>query len=396
MKLDPIFIHSLFRSGSTYLFYVFRRSIAKYWCYQESIHEMITYVNEEPQRLNSKEFSSFEVLRHPYIGEGYFHELMMIWPAWKNMLPGDAVYDGYFSPPNIDIGIPYLQTLIQVARGRPVFQECRTSGRISTLKRTLGGFHIYLFRNPWDQWWSYKINRYFDVANLLIINAPNAPTPVRLAREALSIEDWTHSNVEYGFQYYWEKYLSSEESYLVFYLIWCLGLSEGMRYADLLLSIDRLTDSSSYRIEIQNQLKGVCIDEIDFSDCRVPQGRYLDQDLSFFRPLEERVHQWLINGGWTLDHLQQVQDLRFKFQPKLLDKSIEKNSPLYLTEQVSQARELARHYETTIAEYEISEKQIKLTLETIYVSRSWRVTFPLRWISQRLRRITKSVGIGGG
>jgi len=47
----PIYIHSLFRAGSTYLFHVFRRSKAGYWCYQEPLHEVAFIAKHNPDIL---------------------------------------------------------------------------------------------------------------------------------------------------------------------------------------------------------------------------------------------------------------------------------------------------------------------------------------------------------
>lgn len=180
MSKSPIFIHSLFRAGSTYLFNVFRRSAADYYCYQEPLHEMAIYAREEPNLLlidHSDE--KVRLLRHPKIGEIYFQELYDAWPTWKNTISVFAVYNGYFAPPDADVGIPFWKSLIDATQRIPVFQECRTAGRIAAIKNQLGGHHIYLWRNPWDQWWSYKVVSYFDIANQLIINAPNSPPAVQ-------------------------------------------------------------------------------------------------------------------------------------------------------------------------------------------------------------------------
>jgi len=351
MNQAPIFVHSLFRSGSTYFFNVFRCSERGFWCYQEPLHEAVIGANEEPNKLlDDSEDKLVEDLRHPSLNANYYHELVQIWPAWKNCLEEKAVYDGYFAPPDQDVGVKYLQALVQAAKGVPMFQECRTAGRIARIKTEIGGIHIYLWRNPWDQWWSYKVSRYFDVANLLIINAPNAPLPVRHLRHAMNIEECIHDSIAEGFTYYWNKPSTAAESYLIFYLLWCLGLHEGIKSADLMLSIDRLSDSADYQSVVQTRLKGAGIEGLDFSDCRIPQGRYLEQEQAFFRTLEDKVHQWLLDGGWTQSDIDQIHMLRQKNQPACWNTPIENLAPADLLEQAVRARELAKRFETTQAE----------------------------------------------
>jgi len=350
MNKSPIFIHSLFRAGSTYMFNVFRRSELRYWCYQEPLHEVAVLARDEPEiLLEDHGEEKARLLRHPLMNNKYFQELHDTWPAWRDALSESAVYSGYFAPPNIDIGISYWRALIDAARGRPVFQECRTSGRIDAIKEQLGGYHIYLWRNPWDQWWSHKVAPYFDAANRLIINAPNAPSAVLALRDALGLEAYPHDDIRGAFAYYGETPLGSEESYLVFYLLWCLGLSEGNRHAQLLLNIDRLSDSLNYQKEIQAKLEKAGVAAIDLSDCAVPQGRYFDQDLAFFGTLEEKVHNWLIEGGYSQNDYDKIHALRQQFRPASWSKPIGTLSFQDVTEQAKRARALVVRLETSAA-----------------------------------------------
>ena len=351
MNMPPIFIHSLFRAGSTYLFKAFRRSDVEYWCYQESLHEAVIDANDKPENLiQGRGEDLVKKLRHPRIDVPYFQELYDTWPAWKGTLSASAIYNGYFAPSNADIGISYWRALAKVAKGRPVFQECRTAARIGAIKEQLGGYHISLWRNPWDQWWSYKVAQYFDVANQLIINAPNSPAPVRVLRSALGFETYSHVDIAETFAHFWVKPLSAEESYLVFYLLWCLGLQEGAKHAHLMLNIDRLSDSPAYRDEVQKQLEAAGIIGIDFSDCHIPQGVYSEQDNVFFVALEDKVYGWLKAGGWSQHDLNQVQALRQQFSPASWREPIGALTTLDLAEQATRARALVRRFETKVAE----------------------------------------------
>lgn len=359
MNKQPIFIHSLFRAGSTYLFQVFRRA-SGCWSYQEPLHEIAYFSRHRPTLLNVDHGESKTVLlRHPKLEEGYFRELLDVWPSWRETITPGAIYNSYFNPPLADIGIAYWQSLIDASKGRPVFQECRTSGRIGAIKAALGGYHIYLWRNPWDQWWSYKVTPYFDTANQLIIRAPNAPGPVILLRKELGLQDDMPEDLFEALAHYSRRPLTSEQSYLIFYLLWCLGLREGLAHADTLLNIDRLSDSSVYREEIQVALQQAGIPDIDFSDCRVPQGLYLEQDRAFFEPLEDRVHQWLLAGGWAPQQIEQLQTLRLEFTPAVWALALSECSPEDLAEQAHRGRALSRRLETDLA-----QKVITLTETT--------------------------------
>lgn len=352
MSKSPIFIHSLFRAGSTYLFMVFRRSTESYWCYQEALHEVVGEARNNPTRLLADDLAheAMAFHRHPRLDTGYFTELHSVWPAWADHFSESSVFAGYFAPPDANIGISYWRSLIQASKGRPVFQECRTPGRIGAIKAALGGFHIYLWRNPWDQWWSYKVAPYFDTANQLIVRAPHAPEPVIRLRQALGMGDDAPAGVAAALEYFGARPQNSEKSYLVFYMLWCLGLREGMRHADVMLNIDRLSDSSAYRDETLDALREAGVSGLDLSDCHVPQGQYLKEDRRFFEALEERVHNWLREGGWTHEELQALQAMRQRFEPLAWDAPAASCSPAETLEQASRARALARRYETHLAD----------------------------------------------
>lgn len=288
--------------------------------------------------------------RHPKLDKPYFQELAQAWPVWKEVVNEQIIYEAYFEAQGEDIGISYWQALAKAAQGRPVFQECRTSGRIHAIKNQMDGKHIYLWRNPWDQWWSYKVTSYFDVANQLIVHARHAPPSVRCMLTELKLPGYEGRDLAGAFAFYSEQLLTSEQSYLIFYLLWCLALREGLENSDLMLNIDRLSDSAEYQFATLTQLKDAGIDGLDFSDCRVPQGRYLDRDQKFFAALEWRVHQWLTKDGWGHTDIEKIQALRQQYQPRSWSASIAQLSPAEIAEQASRARDLAMRFETNLAE----------------------------------------------
>ena len=62
---EPVFIHSLFRAGSTYLFNCFRRSPFGYWCYQEPLNEYLVNAVNMPGKLLELHEENATHLRHP-------------------------------------------------------------------------------------------------------------------------------------------------------------------------------------------------------------------------------------------------------------------------------------------------------------------------------------------
>ena len=190
MSESPIFIHSLFRAGSTYLFSRLRRSDALF-CYYESMHELVAWASEDVSRLDMETSAEkMQQLHHPVLEADYFDELKKVWPAWQNRLAPGAVYGGYFAEMPTAAGQPFFEALAEASPKKPLFSECRTAGRIGALKQGMGGHHAYLWRNPRDQWWSYQIDPYFDAASRVIAHAEPLPAPLA---ELLNLMDWPRS-----------------------------------------------------------------------------------------------------------------------------------------------------------------------------------------------------------
>ena len=290
-------------------------------------------------------------MRHPTLNKPYFEELYEVWPSWRDAINPTAIYEGYFGCTTIDIGIPFFRALIESAKGRPVFQECRTANRIEAIKKAFRGFHVFLWRNPWDQWWSYKTTDYFNAINQIIINSQGTPSPVAALKVELCLEfEKIPDDILRTLDHFRKRPLSSKNSYMIFYLLWCLGMKSGIKHADLLLNIDRLSDSIDYRNGVLASLHAVGIEQIDLSDCSIPQACYLEKDKSFFIPLEERVHELLTNSGWTKDDINQLQGIRESFKPAVWNRPKESLPSWSIMEQLTRARSIAMRMETSISE----------------------------------------------
>ena len=409
MSKSPIFIHSLFRSGSTYFFNVFRRSSAGYYCFQEALHPATFFLRDNPQDLLKFHTSTYETMRHPNLDKPVFYEVAATSSAWREKITYSAIFDGYFGSVQADNGVEFFRAILNTVRDKkPVFQECRTAGRIGLIKGQLGGFHIYLWRNPWDQWWSYKTIDHLDYQNREIISAPTTLAAVATLRSQLSFQK-THSELMPKIQ---DGVLTSEERYLTFYLLWCLGLHEGLQYAHLLINIDKLTESKSYREYILDRLAANGIDQLDLSDCHIPQGNYFKEDKTFFSVLEDKVHEWLTDDLST-ENLNRIQELRRQHQPATISEEIRGGESENFIRQLIQIRSVSRRFETNKtfylqkyleSTYEHEMKMLTLSkefesriehieqeknktaelLNSVYNSYSWRVTRPFRWFSQQI------------
>lgn len=311
---------------------------------------MVYFSRSEPDNLLALAGrSEMQFYRHPKLDLPYYQELRDVWPAWKSVVHEDTIYNQYFSDPESSPDVSLWQILAESAKGRPVFQECRTSGRIQALRQSLDGYHIFLWRNPWDQWWSYKVSPYFDTANQAIINAPNAPLAVQLMLKELCLNSYAEHDLKDALDLYDAQPISSENSYLIFYMLWCLSMREGLEHAHLLVNIDHLSESASYREEIEDTLTRAGIEDVDFSDCHVPQGTYSKPEQSLFLRMESKVHRYLRSTGWSESELDRIVSFREDFEPqswKLVDETPQLSS---MREQVRRAHEQSRRSEDSLA-----------------------------------------------
>ena len=333
---SPVFVHSMFRAGSTYLFSVFRRAEEQYRCYYEPMHERVAWAASDVSRLTPAS-SEAPKLRHPQLNKPYFQELSESWRSWKDAITSDMVYQGYFSQDPQAAGVPLYQALLGAAGPRPVFCDCRTSGRIGTLKRELGGRHLFLWRNPWDQWWSYQLDDYFETANQIILHAQ----PLPKALSALAATRVLGGGNGEGYSELRDDYLSRplafSDRYTLFYLLWCLALKEGMDYADYRLNIDTLCSSEGAAAVIEEDLARLGIDGLSFADAQCPVSVYSPEEQAQFEHIEAQVHDQLLESGWTEQELNRVLTERELHRPQ---RTI--SEPGRISEQLGRQRQLTQ------------------------------------------------------
>jgi tetratricopeptide (TPR) repeat protein len=176
-----IFVHSSFRTGSTYLWSCFRKC-SRTISYYEIFHESLNHIRKSelcatgPETWHSK---------HPS-GAPYFLEFLPL-------LRGEGGIEGFDPGMSYERFIPedgcgsrisgaeasYVTRLIGHAesRGRiPVLTATRSLGRLRGLKAALPGLHMLLYRNLFQQWCSitdqafrgnpYFIHRIADIVRL--------------------------------------------------------------------------------------------------------------------------------------------------------------------------------------------------------------------------------------
>ncbi|QWD92045.1 hypothetical protein ICV00_04780, partial [Polynucleobacter asymbioticus] len=336
---EPIFIYSLFRAGSTYMFNKFRHLPGEYTCYQEPVHQIVIEAKANPKILLSADSKFSKILRHPKLDRGYFQELFDISSDALPKLEKIDIYDTYFDSIS-DSLVNYYRTLIDSSIGRAVIQECRTSQKISSTRQVFGGFHVYLARNPWDQWWSYKIDQSFPAANQLFINCEKYPDVIRRLREEIQFTGFVSDDIIAQVSWFQERVLSPENSYLLFYTLWFLALREGLMEADLVIGMDALSEQEKYQASISKAFEKEGVFNLKFHDCDIPRTSYQQQDIEFFNKIEDKAHGLFLLSGISKGEIDQINKFR---RAKLNTRSIN------LGRDVARARGLLINAEAKLA-----------------------------------------------
>lgn len=155
----PLFIHSSFRTGSTWLWSKFRElgeTVAFYEYFNETLSDLrpenVTYLRPDGWRSGHPETAPYFLEFLPIISDGvdgYDRKMASEW-----FMPQGGALRG----PELD----YVRSLVQLgsrAGKIPVLTETRSLGRVQPLRSEFGGFHILLVRNLYHQWCSYSNQR---------------------------------------------------------------------------------------------------------------------------------------------------------------------------------------------------------------------------------------------
>ena len=381
----PVFIHSLFRSGSTYLFEVFRRSPAGYWCYQEPLNEVLLKAPFDPSVLEASPDMTTKALRHPQLSRPYLWEFTAIRNDLPRLLSKEMIYDKFFGehPGSVRDLVDYFEALTRIAKGRPVFQECRTIGRLGGLMQAIDGVHLYLWRNPWDQWWSNRINPFFELAYLHVLNAAAPPPWVVRLRQQLRHVEFHDQVIERENEFFLARMPSAEDSYLLFYCVWCYALLRAQA-AHLSINVDSLTSSPLYRTSVVTALDKLGIGGLDFSDCSSPQSPYGRHDQEFFKRVEDSAHALLRETGLP-EAVALALRLRAEHPVRPDAGSCDRALGLARNQVLNAQREISglrQHIERKDAEL----RDLQAELRRITQSPAWRMLAPVRWTHRLLRR----------
>ena len=355
----PIFIHSLFRSGSTYVFDVFRRAEAGYWCYQEPLNEKLLFNANHPEIFLEGVQGAKDYLRHPQLDKPHCFEFYPIAQQLSENFDSAFSYKEYFLNDNPSL-LQYFQFLLGSSQERAVFQCCRTAGRVEQLKSNMPSIHVFLWRNPWDQWLSYKRDGYFESRNLFILYAKKLPAFLHALKADLPVADLGAANDEVRSGYCNNRQLSAQASYSLFYAIWCHAMLEALPHCDANINIDELSAGKEHQTTKSIELQRLGISGLDFSQCDIPTAKFGEADGEFFLAIEDKVHHLLIQNGYKEKQLEMLYTLQQKRANNLVDTKQSENADV---RDAMRAREYMRTSETKLSDIQRQLFQTRALLQ---------------------------------
>jgi hypothetical protein len=277
----PVFLHSLWRSGSTYVWSRFRTAEGAL-CYYEPLHDGLQRLTHARIQRDTPEAVQYN--HHPALAQPYFAE-------FAPLIDGRGVrnYHRRFAynrfAPAADEADPalqaYIQQLIDHARNQgraPVLGFNRTGLRVAWLKGRFDACNIHIDRDPIDVFSSYLGqlqggNYYYFVKWMQIIAGNPDYPPFRAAlplfRRPGGIEA-LYSNPK---RYYRDVVdeASLETLYTITFLAWAACALHALEHCDLVIDIAR-ADGSDYGEAIAEAVRQQCGLPVDFEDMRAPSA----------------------------------------------------------------------------------------------------------------------------
>ena len=327
----PIFLHGLWRTGTTYFWHKFKHSNAQLRCFFEPFHHSL-YKNHQDLCLDYDRASHRFDLK--FVHDNYYDE----YEAGKNGVNG---YDWRFATDNyhinsIEARLPitrYINSLCQLAQvnqQRPILQFNRAILRANWLNKRFNATSLYILRSPQDSLQSYqrlskgRSLNYYMSCYLGIIGC-NSSNPLFSSLAAYLGVKYKKSQTFSGHLKYYAKafnQLSNQQRTDLFLFFWTLGLLEATKYALEIIDTSLVTQQSQLQSGwyFQHILKNTTGIHLDLTDLNVkvtntvfpkPSSHLkaiITQAINRLNPNLEILNRWKLSNQ-TLEQLYEITDI---------------------------------------------------------------------------------------
>jgi hypothetical protein len=275
----PVFLHGLWRSGSTYVWSRFRVAEGAV-CYYEPLHDGLRRLTR--RRIERDTPQSVTANRHPTMEQPYFAEYgPLIGLRGVRRYRRRFAYDRFaLAPGAVDPALSaYIQGLIDHAAGQEraaVLGFNRTGLRLAWLQRRFEACNIHIDRDPTDVFASYLNqlqagNHYYFVKWMQIV-AGNADYPLfqRIARR-IPNASWSQRLLLGPKKFYRAAVedASVETLYALTFLAWAACALHALGHSDMIIDVGQAAqpgyaEDLSAAVRIQTGL------DVRFDDMHAP------------------------------------------------------------------------------------------------------------------------------
>jgi hypothetical protein len=300
----PIFVHSLWRTGSTYVWSRFRAAPGTR-CFYEPLHDGLARLTRA--RIGRANAETVEQNRHPELLAPYFTE-------FAPLVAGRGVrgyvrrfaYDRFVLA--ADDEDPRLEAYIAslIAEGRrhgcsPVLGMNRSDMRIGWMRRRFGSYDISLDREPADVFSSYISQmykgNYYYFSKLLLIIELNRDHPIfEPMADRLKLRRGAQRLTVSPKRFYHDVLdgMSREDLYALTLYLWALRSMHALSFCDLVIDL-ALADRPGYRRCLSERIMGDIGLAVNFDDMqtaqpesgiRLAQQKAVERELLSILPIE--------------------------------------------------------------------------------------------------------------
>jgi len=297
--MRAIFIHSGWRTGSTYVWTKFRQQPSCLGFY-EPFNEMLSTMSPADVFTARHDLSA---LKHSEIGLPYFHEYIpLLGPKGHPLFKLDFSYRNYFAADEEKADQrAYIASLLDHAAksGKtPALGFVRSLGRVAWFRH---GFpdtvNIVVIRSPVGQWMSARQlaqqhdHEFFDPMQVLILAQATGSPAVTEEAQRLGIPHLPDHPLSAAVQLTRSMALklSPAERFRVFASVYVLSYLAALPHADLVIDMDRMSAADAYQAEVTEALHRLTGLAFDFRDAQMP--RYAKPDVDLRRILADTMER---------------------------------------------------------------------------------------------------------
>ncbi len=278
----PIFLHSGFRSGSTWFWHRFRECAGVYG-YCEPFNVKLAFLQAREIAANRPDAwpSGHPLSIRPYFAE--YEPLLQPGSGVRLFEPRFGV-ETYFQIEADPAMERYVASLLDQGRSLeklPVLGFCCSLGRVQWFRRHLDGINIVTWRNPRDQWmsshklWTEHGNFHFEAHYLLVAYIARLyPELAAFFDEfgALPTPDEIAPTMDL-----FTAPAGVARRFRVFLRVFVLDMLLAIEHADLVVDLDRMSASEPYRNSVTSELRALSgLADLSFDDCRLPRHAFDD------------------------------------------------------------------------------------------------------------------------